>query len=52
MDNSVGCSVVHGVSKGMVIAAILFVIMTSNIGENIKRCTVRSFTDNIRVIKK
>ena len=35
----------------MVIAAIQFVIMTSNIGENIKKCTLRSFADNIGVIK-
>ena len=41
----------HGVSKGTVIAAILFLIMTSNIGENSKKSTVRTFANNLRVIK-
>ena len=40
------------VSQVTVIAAVLFVIIISDIDENIKKCTVRSLSDNIKVSKK
>ena len=44
--------VISGVPQGTVLAAILFVIMISDIDENVKSCLVRSFADDTRVNKK
>ena len=44
--------VISGVPQGTVLAAILFVIMISDIDENVKECIVRSFADDTRVNKK
>ena len=44
--------VLSGVPQGTVLAAILFVIMISDIDENVKKCIVRSFADDTRVNKK
>merc|ERR1712105_420890 len=43
---------ISGVPQGTVLAAILFVIMISDIDENVKNCLVRSFSDDTRVNKK
>ena len=44
--------VMSGVPQGTVLAAILFVIMISDIDENVKMCILRSFADDTRVSKK
>ena len=44
--------VISGVPQGTVLAAILFVIMISDIDENVKKCLIRSFADDTRVNKK
>ena len=44
--------VLSGVPQGTVLAAILFVIMISDIDEKIKECILRSFADDTRVSKK
>ena len=44
--------VISGVPQGTVLAAILFVIMISDIDENVKKCIVRSFADDTRMNKK
>merc|ERR1711888_493258 len=44
--------VISGVPQGTVLAAILFVIMISDIDENVENCLVRSFADDTRVNKK
>ena len=44
--------VLSGVPQGTVLAAILFVIMISDIDENVKMCILRSFADDTRVSKK
>ena len=44
--------VISGVPQGTVLAAILFVIMISDIDENVKNCLVRSFADDTRINKK
>ena len=44
--------VTSGVPQGTVLAAILFVIMISDIDENVKLCIIRSFADDTRVSKK
>jgi len=44
--------VTSGVPQGTVLAAILFVIMISDIDENVKVCILRSFADDTRVSKK
>ena len=41
--------VVPGVPQGTVLAAFLFVIMTSDIDEKVVNCVVRSFADDTRV---
>ena len=41
--------VVPGVLQGTVLAAFLFVIMTSDIDEKVVNCMVRSFADDTRV---
>merc|ERR1712002_707910 len=41
-----------GVPQGTVLAALLFVIMISDIDENIKKSIVRSFVDDTRVNRK
>ena len=38
--------------QGTVLAAILFVIMISDIDKNVKLCILRSFADDTRVSKK
>ena len=45
-------SVLSGVPQGTVLAAILFVIMISDIDENVKKCIIRSFADDTRVNNK
>ena len=45
-------SVISGVPQGTVLAAILFVIMISDINENVKKCIIRSFADDTRVNNK
>ena len=45
-------NVLSGVPQGTVLAAILFVMMISDIDENVKECIVRSFADDTRVNKK
>ena len=44
--------VISGVPQGTVLVAILFVIMLSDIDENVKKCIVRSFADDTNVNKK
>ena len=44
-------NVISGVPQGTVLAAILFVIMISDIDENVKKSIVRSFADDTRVNK-
>ena len=44
--------VLSGVPQGTVLAAILFIIMISDIDENIKECIVCCFADDTRVSKK
>ena len=44
--------VLSGVPQGTVLAALLFIIMLSNIDEDIKECIVRCFADDTRVSKK
>ena len=44
--------VLSGVPQGTVLAAILFIIMISDIDENVKACIVRCFADDTRVSKK
>ena len=41
--------VLSGVPQGTVLAAILFIIMISDIDEEIKRCIVRCFADDTRI---
>ena len=43
---------ISGVPQGTVKAAILFAIMISDIGENVKECMIRSFADDTRINKK
>merc|ERR1711867_59397 len=45
-------AVISGVPQGNVLAAILFVIMISDIDENVKMCIIRCFADDTRVNKK
>ena len=45
-------NVISGVPQGTVLAAILFVIMISDIDENVKKSIVRSFVDITRTNKK
>ena len=47
-----GGNVLSGVPQGTVLAAILFVIMISDIDENIKECILRSFVNDTRISKK
>merc|ERR1711888_413468 len=44
--------VISGVPHGTVLAAILFVIMISDIDEDVKICIIRSFAVDTRVNKK
>ena len=44
--------VVSGVPQGTVLAAILFIIMISDINDEVKECIVRCFADDTRVSKK
>ena len=44
--------IMSGVSQGTVLAAILFVIMISDINEKVKNCILRSFADDTRVNEK
>merc|ERR1712002_685880 len=44
--------VLSGVLQGTVLAALLFVIMISDIDENIKKSIVRSFVDDTRINRK
>jgi len=44
--------IISSVPQGIVLAAILFVIMISDIDDNVKKCLVRSFADDPRVNKK
>ena len=44
--------VVSGVPQGTVLAALLFLIMISDIDEKVKFCIVRSFADDTRINKK
>ena len=48
---SVEVDVVSGVPQGTVLAAVLFVIMISDIDEKVVNCVVRSFADDTRVNK-
>merc|ERR1712121_409111 len=41
-----------GVPQGTVLAAILFVIMISDIDEDVKMCIIRCFADDTRVNKE
>ena len=43
--------VISGVPQGTVLAAMLFLIMISDIDEKVKSCIVRSFADDTRVSK-
>ena len=45
-------SVLSGVPQGTVLAAILFVIMISDIDENVKNSIVRLFADDTRISRK
>merc|ERR1712121_622994 len=45
-------NVISGVPQGTVLAAILYVIMVSDIDEDFKMCIIRCFVDNTRVNKK
>lgn len=47
-----GGNVLLGVPQGTFFTAILFVIMISNINENINDCIFRSFANDTRVNKK
>ena len=44
--------VLSGVPQGTVLAALLFIIMISDIDQDIKKCIVRCFADDTRVSKK
>ena len=44
--------VISGVPQGTVLASILFIIMISDIDEEIKRCIVRCFADDTRLNMK
>ena len=44
--------VTSGVPQGAVLAAMLFVIVISDIDENVKMCILRSFADDTRFSKK
>merc|ERR1711888_267852 len=44
--------VISGVPQGTVLAAILFVIMISDIDEDVKMCILKCFADDTRVNKK
>merc|ERR1712120_73290 len=44
--------VISGVPQGAVLAAILFVIMISDIDENVKMGIIRCFADDTRVNRK
>ena len=44
--------VLSGVPQGTVLAALLFIIMISDIDQDIKECIVRCFADDTRVSKK
>ena len=44
--------VMSGVPQGTVLAALLFIVMISDIDEDIKECIVRCFADDTRVSKK
>ena len=45
-------NVLSGVPQGTVLAAILFIIMISDIDEHVKECIVRCFADDTRVSNK
>ena len=44
--------VISGVPQGTVLAAILFIIMISDIDEDVKMCIIRCFADDTRVNRK
>jgi len=48
---SMEADVVSGVPQGTVLAAVLFVVMISDIDEKVLNCVVRSFADDTRVNK-